>query len=208
MADELLLLGAGGHARACVDVVEAEGRFRIAGLVGRPGEACQPCLGYPGLGTDEDLATLVTRYPFALVAIGQVGAATRRVEAYQHLLDAGFGLPSIVSPRAHVSPHARLGQGCIVMHGAIVNAGASVGSNCIVNSLALVEHDAVIGDHCHVATGAIVNGAVKVGEGSFVGSGAVLREGISLGPGCTVGMGLALRHDLTAGSRYLGEDRR
>ena len=27
----LLLVGAGGHARACIDVIELEGRFVIAG---------------------------------------------------------------------------------------------------------------------------------------------------------------------------------
>ena len=30
----MLLLGAGGHARACIDVIELEGRFSVAGLVG------------------------------------------------------------------------------------------------------------------------------------------------------------------------------
>jgi len=209
MADEqLLLAGAGGHARACVEVVEAEGRFLIAGLVGLPSEIGSSCIGYAVLGSDDDLPMLAVRHRFALVAIGQVGSAGRRVEVYRRLLDAGFELPSVVSPRAQVSRHASLGPGCIVMHGAVVNAGARVGSNCIVNSLALVEHDAIVGDHCHVATGAIINGGAQVGEGSFVGSGAVLREGISVGAGCTVGMGVSLLHDLPGASRYLGEARR
>ena len=34
----VLLVGAGGHARACIDVIETEGRFKIAGLVGRSEE--------------------------------------------------------------------------------------------------------------------------------------------------------------------------
>ena len=31
--DDILLIGSGGHARACIDVIEQEGRFRIGGLV-------------------------------------------------------------------------------------------------------------------------------------------------------------------------------
>ncbi len=30
----LILIGAGGHARACIDAIEQEGIYKIAGLVG------------------------------------------------------------------------------------------------------------------------------------------------------------------------------
>ena len=36
---EILLIGAGGHCRACIDVIRAEGRFAIAGVVERDGAA-------------------------------------------------------------------------------------------------------------------------------------------------------------------------
>jgi hypothetical protein len=36
--DPILLVGAGGHARACLDVIEQEGRFVVKGLVGLPKE--------------------------------------------------------------------------------------------------------------------------------------------------------------------------
>ena len=202
--EDILLLGAGGHARACIDVIEAEGRFRVAGLVGLPRESGLACLGHPVLGSDEDLARLAGEYRYAIVGIGQIGAPGARVDGYRRLGELGFARPVVVSPRAHVSRHARIGEGRIAMHGSVINAGASIGANCIVNSQALVEHDAVIGDHCHVATGAIVNGGARVGPGSFIGSGAVLREGISIGAGCVVGMGVALRHDLPDHARFLG----
>ena len=31
--DKILLIGAGGHARSCIDVIETVGQFRIAGLI-------------------------------------------------------------------------------------------------------------------------------------------------------------------------------
>ena len=30
----ILLLGAGGHARSCIDVIEEQGQYQIAGLIG------------------------------------------------------------------------------------------------------------------------------------------------------------------------------
>lgn len=191
----LILLGAGGHARACIDVVEQQGKFRIVGLVGLANELHAQCLGYPVIATNAELPQLARTYNFGLIAVGQIKSPDSRTRLYQQAVEAGFRLPTIIAPTAHVSRHATLGAGTIVMHGAIVNAGARVGDNCIINTRAVIEHDAVVEGHCHISTGAIVNGSAKVGAGSFVGSGSVIREGVSLGISCVVGMGLAVRHD-------------
>lgn len=189
----ILLIGAGGHAQACIDVIEREGRFAIAGLVGLPQETGGILLGHKVIGSDADLPELRQRHAFALVTIGQIKTPMPRTAAFGQLLALGFELPVIVSPGAWVSPHARVGNGSIVMHGAIVNAGAVIGDNCIINSRALVEHGSVVGSHCHIATGALVNGDVIIGERTFVGSGAVIREGLSVGSDCVIAMG-ALVH--------------
>lgn len=200
----LILIGAGGHARACIDVIEQHAGFQVAGLVGVEHELHTKVLGYEVLATDAGLAALAGQYPFALVTVGQLASPELRVRMYQAALQAGFTLPSLVSPRALVSRHAQIGAGSIVMHGAIVNAGARVGRNCIINTRALVEHDADVDDHCHISTGAILNGAVQVGEGSLVGSGCVIKQGVRLGARCVVGMGLSVRHDVAEHSRFLG----
>lgn len=197
----ILLIGAGGHSHACIDAIEREGRFRIVGLVCAVDEDRRDRLGYPVLGTDDDLPALRRSCANALVAAGQIRSPALRQRLFQQAQMLGFNLPVIVSAHAHVSRHARVGAGTLVMHGAIINAGACVGSNCIVNSRALVEHDALVGDHCHIATGAILNGAVRVGAGTFIGSGSVVREGLQIGAGCLIGMGQAVRHPLTDGAR-------
>lgn len=198
----LLLLGAGGHARSCIDVIERQGVFDIAGLVGTRDELGRRLLSYPVVGTDEDLDTLAKVHRHALVAVGQIASPETRMRLHRLALAAGFELPAVVALGAYVSPHATVGAGSIVMHGAIVNAGADIGANCIVNSRALLEHDVRVGDHCHVSTGAVVNGGVQIGAGSFIGSGCVIREGVRIGSGCVVGMGLALRQDLADHARW------
>jgi sugar O-acyltransferase (sialic acid O-acetyltransferase NeuD family) len=204
----LLLLGAGGHARACIDVIELEGHFTIAGLVGTDSEVGSNVLGYPVLGDDADLTRLLGRYPAALVAVGQIKSPAIRMRLFDQAIAAGVELPVVVSPRAVVSHHATVGAGTIVMHGAVVNAAAAVGRNCIVNSLALVEHDAVVGDHCHVATGARLNSGVRVGTGSFIGSGTVIRQTVTIGDECVVGMGEVVRTNLPSGSQRPVPERR
>jgi sugar O-acyltransferase (sialic acid O-acetyltransferase NeuD family) len=197
----ILLLGAGGHARACIDVIEQEGRFSVTGLIGQAQEVGTAVLGYPVVGTDSDLAALVSNHGQALVVVGQIKTPEPRVRLFELLERHGAVFPVIVSPRAYVSRHAAVGAGSIVMHGAIVNAGATVGRNCIVNTLALVEHDAVIGDHCHISTSSAINSGVRVGTGTFIGSGSSVRQGLVIGDRCVVGMGQRVLADCEAGSR-------
>jgi sugar O-acyltransferase (sialic acid O-acetyltransferase NeuD family) len=187
--DEIILVGSGGHARSCIDVIEQHGFFAIAGLVENNEPINEDVLGYPIVGSDNDLLLLHAQYKFALVSIGQIKSSSSRVAAYQRLKEIGYILPAIISPRAYVSRHANVGEGTVIMHGAIVNANAVIGKNCILNSRALIEHDAVVGDHCHISTGAIVNGEAKIGKESFIGSGAVTRQLIDIEEQSVIGAG-------------------
>ena len=202
----IILIGAGGHAHACIDVIEKHGQYQISGLVGMQQEVHAQHLGYVVIATDAELPQLAKDYQYALITVGQVHSPDTRMRLYQQAIHLGFGLPDIIAPTAHVSCHATIGAGTIVMHGAIVNAGARVGSNCIINTSALVEHDTIVEDHCHISTGAILNGSVTIGAGSFVGSGSVIKDGITLGKDCLVGMGLCVRHDQADRTRFTGYD--
>jgi sugar O-acyltransferase (sialic acid O-acetyltransferase NeuD family) len=193
---KIILIGAGGHAYSCIDAIEQHGVFQIAGLVGLPDQKFTQHLGYRVIATDNELPELVKAYQYALITIGQIKTAEHRRRLYQKALQLGFQLPIIIAPSAHISPHASLGAGTIVLNGAIINAGTNIGNNCIINSRALIEHQSSIEDHCHISTGAILNGNVVVGSGSFIGSGCILKEGVVIGEDCIVGMGLAVRSNL------------
>ena len=203
----LILIGAGGHARACIDVIEQQRLYQVAGLVGLPSQRHVKHLGYVVIAVDDDLQGLVNTYKFALITVGQIQTPDHRIRLYQQATEIGFRLPVIVAPTAHVSPHAAIGAGTIVMHGAVVNAGARVGCNCIINTRAVIEHDATVADHCHISTGAIVNGDASIGTGSFIGSGSIVKEGVTVGQRGVVGMGLAVRHNQAECARFVGRDK-
>jgi sugar O-acyltransferase (sialic acid O-acetyltransferase NeuD family) len=202
----MILIGAGGHAHACIDVIESQGIYQIAGLVGKISELRDYHLSYEVIASDAELPELAKIYKYALIAVGHMGLASPRIHLYQQAIAAGFELPTVIAATAYVSPHASVGTGTIVMHGATLNAGARVGNNCIINSHALVEHDARVDDHCHLSTGAILNGNVHVQEGAFVGSGSVIKEGITVGRNCLVGMGLSVRHNQPDQARFVGKE--
>jgi len=193
LANELILLGGGGHCRSCIDVIEAHGGWTIAGILDMTARIGERMFGHQIIGADDDVGKLAAAGMKFLVTIGQIKSPDRRVALFEKVRSANGQLVSIVSPRAYVSPRAELGQGTIVMHDALVNCGARVGANVIINSKALIEHDAKVGDHCHISTAAIVNGGVTVGSGTFIGSNAVLHHGARVPAGQIVAAGSTYR---------------
>ena len=119
------------------------------------------------------------------------------------VLNYGFKFPTIASPLSYVSKRATIGDGTIVMHGAIINAGAKIGKNCIINNKTLIEHDVVIEDNCHLSTRSTVNGGVTIKNNSFIGSCAVIKQNIKIGKNCFVNANLFIEKDLKDNSKIL-----
>lgn len=176
----LLLIGGGGHARACIDVIEKHGQYAIIGILDSSAQG--EILGYPILGDDTLLESLRKRASHAFISIGQIESKATRHKIYQKLKNLGYTLPHIISPLAYVSASARISEATIIMHHALINANATIGTACIINSKALIEHDCVVEDFCHLSTASVVNGGCHIGAGSFIGSNMVLRHNSAVKP--------------------------
>lgn len=198
--NNILLVGAGGHAKACIDVIETEGKYSIAGIIDKTDSNDGELMGYRVIGNDDDLENLVHDYQKVLVTVGQIKSPSIRIRLFEQLMSLGFKLPVIYSPISYVSKNTSIGDGTIVMHGAVINAASQIGSNCIINNKALIEHDSEIGDHCHISTAAVVNGEVEIGKGTFIGSGAIIHNGIKIGANCVISAGAIIRKSVPDGS--------
>ena len=185
----IILIGGGGHCKSVIDVVEAENKFRIIGILDREENVGKSVLGYPIIGADESIDKWCREGMSFHITLGQIKNWEVRYKIYKRLKALDAILPVICSPSAYVSKHARIEEGAVIMHQAIVNAGAHVGVNCIINNNALIEHDALIGEHSHISTSATINGDCRLGGFCFVGSNSVLIQGISIGENCIIGAG-------------------
>ncbi|MBI4931335.1 MAG: NeuD/PglB/VioB family sugar acetyltransferase [Bacteroidetes bacterium] len=180
---DIILIGGGGHCCSCIDVIEQEGKYNIAGIVDTQSKIGESVLGHKIIAGDKDLPKLVKEHSIFFITIGQIGKPEARKKVFHALNGLDVFLPTIISPIAYVSKHAKVGRGTIIMHHAIINAGVLIGHNCIINTKALVEHDAIVGDFCHISTNATINGGVKVENDTFIGSGAVTKENVVIREG-------------------------
>jgi sugar O-acyltransferase (sialic acid O-acetyltransferase NeuD family) len=192
----IILIGGGGHCKACIDVIEQENKFSIVGIIDVQEKVGQKILGYPIIGSDSDLPQLSKKYDYFFITIGQIKSADLKTKLFNQVKELGKNIPTIVSPHAYISKHSSIGEGTIVMHQALINSAALIGSNCIINNKALIEHEVVIGNNCHISTGAIINGNCTISSNTFIGSGAILNQGISVTKNCIVGSGSVILKDI------------
>lgn len=200
----LILVGAGGHCISCIDVIEETDLYEIVGILDQPEKKGSNVLGYPVIGTDDDIPSFIAKCPNFLITVGQIKSSRIRQNIFEKIKHAGGQLPVIISPTAQVSNHATIEEGTIIMHQALVNAGASIGKACIVNSKALIEHEATIGDFCHISTAACINGQVNIGVGCFIGSNTVVGNNITIVDNTIVAAGSQVLKSLVKSGIYIG----
>ena len=204
MKKKIYLIGSGGHASSCIDVIESTNNFEIAGIVDLKSKIGEKVLDYKVLACDDDLLNLRNNYEYALVTIGQFEKSKLRTELFKFVKSAGYKLPVVISPSAYVSKYCEIGDGTIIMHQAMVNSNVKIGENNIINSRALVEHDVKIGNHNHLSTNSILNGEVVIKNNCFIGSNSILTNNIRLQNDIVIGAHSFVNRSLKEKGTYFG----
>jgi sugar O-acyltransferase (sialic acid O-acetyltransferase NeuD family) len=184
-----LLIGAGGHACALLDIIKLTDCATLCGLLDSSNEGTER-YGLKILGNDDLLPRLfkmgVTHF---ILGIGSAGYNPLRKQLFDKARQVGLTPLTLKHPSAIVSPTAIIDPGAQLMAGCIIGPEAQVGTNTIINSGAIIEHQSKVSCHTHIASGACLAGNVTVGEESFIGAKSVVRQGLTIGSYCTVGMG-------------------
>lgn len=199
---KLILVGGGGHCKSVIDVAESAG-FQILGILDSLENVGKNVLGYPIVGSDEQIENY-SREALFIVTVGHIKDADLRIKLHQKIDKLGGTLALIIASTAHVSRYANIELGTVIMHNAVVNAAANIGKGCIINTFANIEHDAKIGNYCHISTGAMVNGNCIIGSETFLGSQSVIVNGVEITERCVIGAGSLVRKNLMQKGIYSG----
>ena len=204
--DQVIGIGAGGHAKVVIEIIRLSERYEIVGLLDKNVDKVgKEFAGITVLGDDSMLPALYERgMRYCFIGVGSLNDRTLRPKLYDQAINCGFEMIAAVHPSASVSSFAKLGFGPAIMAMAVVNPGSIIGNNVIINSAAVVDHDCVIGSHVHVASNACLSGDVIVGDGSFIGAGSVVRQGISIGSNAVVAAGAVVVEDVPDAVTVMG----
>jgi sugar O-acyltransferase (sialic acid O-acetyltransferase NeuD family) len=193
--EQIVLFGAGGHARVVADAVKTQGRYIISAVVD-PGKAGTEFQGMKVQADEKDLAP-----NNFIVALGD---NLLRRKVFCQLEESGWAPVVVQHSSAIVASDAKIASGTVLFARSIVNPNSTIGKNCIINSGAIVEHDCHIESHAHIATGACLAGTVKIGEGTLIGVGCSILPNLSIGSWSILGGGSVAISDVPANSTAAG----
>lgn len=115
-----------------------------------------------------------SEFDFA-VAIGYSNIPARW-RAWERIRDAGYRAPALVHPRAYVADNAEVGEGVMVMAGAVVDVRAHLEELVVVWPGACINHDARVGRNTFVSPNATLCGSVVIGPDTFIGAAAAVAD--------------------------------
>ena len=201
---DVMLLGAGGHAKVLLDALMLAD-VMVKGVVDPvlAGESTH-WRGVPIFGNDDDLLKLVPDQVILVNGIGSVPSSTLRRRLFNRFTEAGFKFMNVVHPSAFIGAGVDLAEGVQIMAGAIIQADTTIGDNSIINTSAVVEHDCAIGRDVHIAPGVVISGGVRVGNGAHIGTGASIIQGVAIGDGAVVGAGTVVVKNVAANHKIVG----
>lgn len=194
---DVAIIGAGGHTRSLLRVIEALG-IRPIGIFDEnhdPGMD-ETILGYPLIGKSNQV-------PENVRLILSIGDNRKRAELFSFFGDRVFRR-NLIHSTAKVDPAAILGPSNQLLSDCYIAPEVSVAENNIFNTGSVVEHESTIGSHNHISVGSIVCGRARIGDFCFLGAGAVVIDKISICSGVTVGANSVVVRDIVKPGTYAG----
>lgn len=169
--ENLLILGAGGHAKVVADTAFAMGITHV--------HFCDE-------GAGQTLEQFIDTCTHIHVAIGD--NATREF-GYLRAIEAGFTPFNVVHPTAVISSEAHIGKGVYIGALSVLNPQCHIADFALINTGAIVEHDSVVGQAAFIAPGAIMCGQTVLGARSFLGTHGTMIPQTRVGDDVIVGAG-------------------
>jgi sugar O-acyltransferase (sialic acid O-acetyltransferase NeuD family) len=187
----LLILGGGGHAKMCIEVINQMNLWEIAGITDPILPINSKLLGVQVIGKDNIIDSLISQgLRYAILGVGGVLNPRLRNKLFILLKSKNLEIPNIIHPSASIEESVKLGEGNQIMQGAIIGSSVNIGDNCIINSGSIVSHDAVISDNVHIAPGATIAGSVTIGNNTIVGMGVTIFLGVRIGENVIIKNGM------------------
>ena len=205
MKPSAVIIGAGGHAKVIIDILQEAGGYDLVGCLSHRFEGGS-VLGVPVLGSEELLGQLYREG--IRVAFAAIGDNRVRQSVARSLQAVGFTLLNAMSRHAIVSGRVGLGQGIAVMPGAVINVDTQIGDGVIVNTGATIDHDCRVGEYAHIGPGTNLAGGVHIGEGTLLGVGCRAIPGKTVGAWSVIGAGSVIVRDLPGGRTAMGNPAR
>jgi sugar O-acyltransferase (sialic acid O-acetyltransferase NeuD family) len=195
---DIVILGAGGHARELADIVRAcidDGvDWNLVGFIDDdPSKHGTELHEGPVLG---GMTWLDGRATGGLRAVAGIGGPASRRRVVARARERDLQLVGLVHPSVVTTRHVRLAEGVVITAGCVLTNGITIGEHTHVNRCTTIGHDCVVGSFVHLAPGVVLSGNVTIEDGCDIGTRAAIIQGLRVGHDTIVGAGATVVRDL------------
>lgn len=185
----LIIIGARGWGREVLWAArsfETEGLIRIKGFLDDNPHALDGLRGDfpPILGPVEDYQ--VQPDDIFFVALGD---QVQRHKYYNIIKEKGGKFGTYISPKATISPNARIGEGCFIEEYVSISDNAEVSEQTVVQRMSTLGHDVKVGSFSTIGANVFCGGYAEVGNFTTINVSSTILRHVKVGSHAVVGAG-------------------
>jgi sugar O-acyltransferase (sialic acid O-acetyltransferase NeuD family) len=197
----LIIIGASGHGKVIYDIAKRCSRYlqyvfiddHVTGYI----------YGVRIFSNVEDL--LDNKFWIenneVIVAVGDNHV---RRDIVEKLNMSSVRFATLIHPDAIIADDVSIGEGTVVMAGAVINSSVVLGKHCIINTSVVIEHDNRVEDYVHISPHATLCGTVSVGMLTHVGAGVTVKNNVTICENSIIGAGAVVINDIISSGTYVG----
>ena len=182
MKQRVVLAGNAITADILYDYLAADDRYEVAALtVDAPYVADSRIKVVDTVALDEVAKLYPPDACRVVMAIGYDRVNRVRESVFERLKAMGYAFETYVHRHAHVHTRIPLGEGSIVLPGAVVEPHVTIGADTMIWTNVTLAHHCTVEEHCWLATGTVVSGQARIGRNTFVGVNATIVNDVTVG---------------------------
>lgn len=209
----VIIIGSGSHGVVIADIILSGNKFKLLGFsekddafksLSSKKRQVTKNLWFP-IYADSELFQKKCSDNQVLFVLG-LGQELMKVRARiaAQLKKNRFSFCTITHPSSIIATSATIGEGVVVMAGAVINPFVKIGNHVVVNTGATIDHHCVVSDNSFIQPGAHLAGHVCVGKNTIIGIGSAVKERIKIGNNSIVGGGAFVNRDMPDNTVYAG----
>ena len=172
MNNNLLIVGASTYGVLASEIAADMGCFEKIDFI--DDERKITSNGIKVIGTIRDIHDLEVQYSNIVVAIGNSEVRVSLLKKIKE--ETSYRIVTLISPKAYISPSARIMSGCIVEPMSVVHTGCIICSGCIISAGAVVNHASMCCYGVHLDCNSTVEGYCFVPTGTKIFSGEIYQK--------------------------------
>ena len=191
---ELVILGAGSHARILLDVC-FDAEIPVRGLLDDGIPTGSKVLGMPVIGGFDEIKDRSFLDAFDII-VGIGGSQDGRRKWSSQVMSLGGRLRTVAHPSSAISRFADIGDGCFIWQHATVMHDARIGQFAVIGCNSSIGDNCVVEDNVFIAGGCQINGRVEIEEDAYIGTGSVISPGCRIGRRSVLGLNSTVTRDI------------